>query len=251
MKNGIKLLRALGNIDDKYLCEENEKIKKEKILKTTEIRSNMSNLKLKYILAPTFILVIIIASFMIFNNINLINQQQLIGKEDSIFDVFTLKVYAAEVENTYLTANYSKEIEEKILNPEVELLLANYSPLMSSVPGLPFKIELNNANNLIDEILITTDTGEILTLDQEKGEVQTKGKIISLNDTKTLYWSPNFERKENDTTSYEQNIWKKSDVKTIGKINILAKKKNDILYEQIVYIGEANHNYYAILYKNN
>lgn len=219
------------------------------ILSKVERVSSMTNFKMKYVLALTFILVIMIGSFMMFSDINVINQQ--IGKEDSIFDIFTLKVYAAEVENTYLTANYSKEIEEKILNPEVELLLANYSPLMSSVPGLPFKIELNNANNLTDEILITTDTGEILTWNQENGEVQTKGKMTYLNDTNTLYWAPNFERKENDTTSYEQNIWKKSDIKTIGKINILAKKKNDILYEQIVYIGEANHNYYAILYKNN
>lgn len=246
MKNSIKLLRALGDINDKYLCEENEKIKKEKISKT-EMRSNMSNLKLKYILVPTFILVITIASFSIFNDTNIINQQQLISKEDSIFDIFTLKVYAVEAENTYLTANYREEIEEKILNSEIELLLANYSPLMSSVPGLPFKIELNNVNNLIDEILITTDTGEILTWNQETGEVQTKGKMTSLNDTNTLYWTSNFERKENDTTLYEQNIWENRDIKTIGKINISAQKNNEILNEKVVYIGEANYNYYAIL----
>lgn len=217
------------------------------ILSKVEKVSSMKNFKMKYVLAPTFILVIMIGSFMIFSDINVINQQHQIGTKDSIFDIFTLKVYAAEVENTYLTANYSEEIEEKILNPEVELLLANYSPLMSSVPGLPFKIELNNVNNLIDELLITTDTGEILTWNQETGEVKTKEKMASIYDTNTLYWTPDFERKENDTIVYEQDIWKNSDIKTIGKINILAKKKNDVLYKQVVYIGEANYNYYAIL----
>ncbi len=244
--NNKDLLKAIGDIDDRYLCEENEG--REKILKT-EKRNNMSNLKLKYILAPAFILVMAIASFMILNDVNLINQQ-LIGKNDSIFDAFTLKVYAAEAENTYLTANYSEEIEEKILNPEVELLLANYNPLMSSVPGLPFKIELNNVKNSIDEILITTDNGEILTWNQETGKVQSKGKKTSLNDTNILYWTPNFEKKENDTTLYEQNIWKNSEIKTIGKISISAQKNNDVLYEQVVYIGEANYNYYAILFRN-
>ncbi len=98
-----------------------------------------------------------------------------------------------------MTANYSEETQEKILNPEIELLLANYSPHMSCVPGLPFKIELNNVNNLIDELLITTDTGEILTWNQETGKVKTKGKMTSLNSTNTLYWTPVFERKENGT----------------------------------------------------
>lgn len=217
------------------------------ILSKVEVVSSMKNFKMKYVLAPTFILVIMIGSFMIFSDINVINQQHQIGTKDSIFDIFTLKVYAVEEENTYLTENYNEEIEEKILNPEIELLLANYSPLMSSVPGLPFKVELNNANNLIDELLITTDTGEILTWNQETGEVKTKEKMTSIYDTNTLYWTPNFERKENDTTLYEQDIWKNSDIKTIGKINILAKKKNEVLYKQVVYIGEANYNYYAIL----
>lgn len=242
MKKGMKLLRTMGDIDDKYLCDENEEIKKEKILKK-EMINTMG--KLKYILTPTFILIIIISSFMIFNYINTINQQQPINDE---FNIFTLKVYAAEVENTYLTANYDEEIEEKTLNPDVELLLAKYNLLMSSVPGLPIKIELNNVNNLIDEILITTDNGELLTWNQETEEVQTKGKIISINTTNTLYWSPKMEEKKDNITLYEQNIWKNSNIKTIGKINISAKKKDNVLYEKVVYIGEANYNYYAILY---
>ena len=204
------------------------------ILSKVEKVNSMNNFKMKYILAPIFMLLIIIGSFMIFNGTNLIKKEELTGK--------------AESENTYLTTNYNKETEEKILKPKVELLLKSYNQLMSSVPGLPLKIETNNVNKSIDEILITTDNGEFLTWNQETGEVQTKGKNVSLNDTSILYWTPNYEKTENNNKGYEQNIWENSDIKTIGKINISARKSNEVLYEKSVYIGETNYNYYAILY---
>ena len=218
------------------------------ILSKVDRLNSMKNFKMKYILAPIFMLLIIIGSFMIFNGTNLIKQEELTGKEDSILDIFTVKVYAVESENTYLTTNYNKETEEKILKPRVELLLASYNQLMSSVPGLPLKIETNDVNKSIDEILITTDIGEFLTWNQETGEVQTKGKNVSLNDTSILYWTPNYEKTENNNKVYEQNIWENSNIKTIGKINISAQKNNEVLYEKTVYIGETNYNYYAILY---
>ncbi len=218
------------------------------ILSKVDRLNSMKNFKIKYILAPIFMLLIIIGSFMILNDTNLIKKEELTGKEDSILDIFTVKVYAAESENTYLTTNYNKETEEKILKPRVELLLASYNQLMSSVPGLPLKIETNNVNKSIDEILITTDNGEFLTWNQETGEVQTKGKNVSLNDTSILYWTPNYEKTENNNKGYEQNIWENSNIKTIGKINISARKNNEVLYEKAVYIGETNYNYYAILY---
>lgn len=239
MKNSIKFLKALGEIDDKYLYEKN-------VQRNNEMKINISNFKLKYILAPTFILVTIIAVIMC-NNAKLINQQ-IIGNNNSASDIFTLKVYATEKENTYLTENYNIETEEKILEPKVELLLASFNPTMSSVPGLPFKIELNNANNLEDEILITTDSGKICTWNKETGEVQTKGKSTSITNTCTLYWTPDFEKNDNNSIKYEQNIWKESDIKTIAKIDISVQKNDAVLYENVVYIGEKDYNYYAILY---
>ena len=239
MKNSIKFLKALGEIDDKYLYEKN-------VQRNNEMKINISNFKLKYILAPAFILVTIIAVIMC-NNTKSINQQ-IIGNNNSISDIFTLKVYSAEKENTYLTENYNIETEEKILEPKVELLLASFNPTMSSVPGLPFKIELNNANNLEDEILITTDSGKICTWNKETGEVKAKGKSTSITNTCTLYWTPDFEESGNNSTKYEQNIWKESDIKTIAKIEISVQKNDAVLYENVVYIGEKNYNYYAILY---
>ncbi len=218
------------------------------ILSKVEKVNSMNNFKMKYILAPIFMLLIIIGTFMIFNDTNLINQEEIDGKENSILDIFTVKVYAAESENDRLTTNYNKKAEEKILKPRVELLLASYNQLMSSVPGLPLKIETNDVNKSIDEILITTDIGEFLTWNQETGEVQTKGKNVSLNDIGILYWTPNYEKTENNTKVYEKNIWENSNIKTIGKINISAQKNNEVLYEKTVYIGETNYNYYAILY---
>lgn len=48
---------------------------------------------------------------------------------------------------------------------------------------------------------------------------------------------------------YDQNIWNDDNIKTIGKINISAQKNNKILDEKLIFIGEKDYNYYAILNK--
>ena len=136
MKSSMILLKALGDINDQYLNYENEERKKKIVI------------KLKYILVPVFMFVIV-ALCIIQNNSN------LVSKNTDKNNIFTIRVYGAEVENTYLTSNYINENTGKILSPKIEVLLANYNLLMSSVPGLPLRIELNN-ENLIDEIVIST-----------------------------------------------------------------------------------------------
>ena len=205
MKSSMILLKALGDINDQYLNYESEERKKKKTV-----------IKLKYILVPVFMFVIV-ALGIIQNNSNLVN------KNTDENNIFTIRVYGAEVENTYLTSNYIDENTGKILSPKIEVLLANYNLLMSSVPGLPLRIELNN-ENLIDEIVISTDIGNISTWNMKSGEVQSKGKSFLINNTDILYWSPDIEEKNENINLYDQNIWNDDNIKTIGKINISAKK---------------------------
>lgn len=219
MKSSMILLKALGDINDQYLNYENEERKKKIVI------------KLKYILVPVFMFVIVVLGIVQFNNSNLVN------KNTDKNNIFTIRVYGAEVENT-----------GKILSPKIEVLLANYNLLMSSVPGLPLRIELNN-ENLIDEIVISTDIGNISTWNMKSGEVQSKGKSFSINNTDILYWSPDIEEKNENVNLYNQNIWNDDNIKTIGKINISAQKNNEILDEKVIFIGEKDYNYYAILNK--
>lgn len=229
MKSSMILLKALGDINDQYLNYENEERKKKIVI------------KLKYILVPVFMFVIVVLGIVQFNNSNLVT------KNIDENNIFTIRVYGAEVENTYLTSNYIDENAGEILRPKIEVLLANYNLLMSSVPGLPLRIELNNENDLIDEIVISTDIGNILTWNMKSGEVQSKGKSFSINNTDILYWSPDIEEKNENINLYDQNIWNDDNIKTIGKINISAKKNNEKLDEKVIFIGEKDYNYYAIL----
>ena len=87
MKRSMILLKALGDINDQYLKYESEERKKKIVI------------KLKYILVPVFMFVIV-ALCIIQNNSNLVN------KNTDENNIFTIRVYGAEVENTYLTSNY-------------------------------------------------------------------------------------------------------------------------------------------------
>ena len=57
------------------------------------------------------------------------------------------------------------------------------------------------------------------------------------------------EEKNENINLYDQNIWNDDNIKTIGKINISARKNNEILDEKVIFIGEKDYNYYAILNK--
>ena len=157
-------------------------------------------------------------------------------KEDSILDFFTVKVYAASLEN-----NNSKE---EALNTNVEIPLAKYSQTMSSVPGLPFKIETDEQK--ISEISIKTDNGEILTWNEKTGEVKVQGKTLlySTNneENKMFYWSP---KDIIESTEYEDNIWRQKDITTVAQIKIETKVKDENI-NKIIYIGENDYNFYAI-----
>ena len=101
MKSSMILLKALGDINDQYLNYENEERKKKIVI------------KLKYILVPVFMFVIVILGIVQFNNSNLVNKN--IDKNN----IFTIRVYGAEVENTYLTSNYIDENTGQILSPKI------------------------------------------------------------------------------------------------------------------------------------
>lgn len=159
-------------------------------------------------------------------------------KTEPAFNGFVLTAYAAEAEDTYLSADYQKDTIATVLKPDVKVLLAAYSPLMSSVPGLPFTFSLNSSgdNSLqADSMKITVDNGELLSWDIGTGIVTSKGTSVSCKNGETLYWSP-----LSTTDSQRTNI-----TSLDTQIIITAIMEGKEIGQQTIYITEVNGNYYA------
>jgi hypothetical protein len=110
-----------------------------------------------------------------------------------VFSGFVLTVYAADNTDSVLSPTYDRDTTPVELTPDAEILLPEYSPFMSSVPGLPFTIGYREAGEneaAADSININVDNGEILTWDRKGGTVENKGKSYSCKAGETIYWSP-------------------------------------------------------------
>lgn len=120
------------------------------------------------------------------------------------------------------------DAEPIVLEPEVEILLAKYSLLMSSVPGLPFTFELHEGNKneiFADNIKITVDNGDLLLWDNVSGVITLIGKEYIGEGKFTLYWSP-----LNDGDLVKDSI----------RMVITALKNDKIIGEQIITIKQID-----------
>ena len=69
----------------------------------------------------------------------------------------------------------------------VEVLLAEYSPVMSSVPGYPFAFDITDGDY---ELQISVDWGFLNSWEPPAGIVTNLGNSITILSDKTLYWLP-------------------------------------------------------------
>lgn len=116
---------------------------------------------------------------------------------DTAFSGFVFTAYRPTGGAEYLSADYAEEAEQLALAPDVKVLLAKYSPAMSSVPGLPFTIGLTEADiavSGIDSLNISADKGELNQWDQATGFVSPAEQPAAVDGgtfrLKTVYWSP-------------------------------------------------------------
>lgn len=89
----------------------------------------------------------------------------------------------------------SKEISSteatKELRSAVTLPLDKYSPMMSSVPGLPVKVEFPASWKASGyEVIATCNNGSLLSWNPPNYLVNEQGKSFKLSSSSTLYWSP-------------------------------------------------------------
>ncbi len=124
------------------------------------------------------------------------------------------------------------------LGPTVEIPLADYSQLMSSVPGLPITIELMDETQA-DEIRVRAESGSLMTWDIESGTIDQAGgeyvvHEVWTNDPKlaagseTVYWGPgDAEEAVIVVTAYQ-------DEKEVGSQKIRIHKENGKYYGSLV-----------------
>lgn len=111
---------------------------------------------------------------------------------EPVFPGFVFTAYRPAGGAEYLSMNYVKEADQLTLTPDVKVLLSKYSLAMSSVPGLPFTVGLtgDDAENLIDTVNVSVDSGGLCEWDQNTGIVTSKGQVAEIDVGKTFYWSP-------------------------------------------------------------
>lgn len=135
------------------------------------------------------------------------------------FGGFVLTAYAAE-ENG-VTVDFTSEDTAVILQPNVDVLLGKYTPLMSSVPGLPFKFCAADHCGME----VSVDKGTLCRWDSENGSVTQCGQTTSCAEEEILYWSPLTE----DGETVENAV-----------ITVIAKDEGRIVGEQKMYISSKD-----------
>jgi hypothetical protein len=121
------------------------------------------------------------------------NQTGIPSDKRAVFKGFILTAYAANGETSFLSANYMKETERTVLTPDVKVLLAQYTPAMSSVPGIPFTVDIagnDKDSRRIEAIDVSADSGDLIRWDRDTGIVLSEGQSAAVDAGETIYWSP-------------------------------------------------------------
>lgn len=188
-------------------------------------------IKLAYSILACFILasiaVIILNSPISNRNANNPSEVPTASDKKVIFKGFVLTAYAVDSKGEYLSENYIKEVEKLVLTPDVKVLLAKYSPAMSSVPGLPFTIDIADEKD-IQAINVYTSSGELNKWDRDTYIVSNIGQSATIDIGETIYWSPG------ENTSNIKNI----------TITVDALDNDTVVGRQKIYISQDETGYY-------
>ena len=129
-----------------------------------------------------------------------------------------------ETSQDTITAERTKELRSAVTFP-----LASYSPTMSSVPGLPLRIEFPDSwMEAGDEVIVTCGNGMVLSWNPPDYVVDEQGKYFKLSSSSTIYWSPVTSKKmiADDVLTIVLNMKSKE----IGRIEVMIKANAEGLY---------------------
>jgi hypothetical protein len=157
-----KLLSYIGDIDPKFVNAAERKIKT-----TTQTTERSPRRILRFVPAAVCGVVALAALMM------------LVMPVSTPFGGFVIKAYAAE-------DNGSNAVTT-VLQPNVDVILAEYAPSMSSFPGYPFTFDIEKGNY---ELQISVDWGFLQSWDPSTGVVNHIGNNTTIQKGTTLYWMP-------------------------------------------------------------
>ncbi|WP_141505259.1 hypothetical protein [Paenibacillus luteus] len=127
----------------------------------------------------------------------------------------------------FIITAYAADGTALILKPNVQLPLGQYSPLMSSVPGLPITIASDEA----DDIVVAVSEGNLSLWSPSDSKVHPKGKQLHAQPGITVYWSPSVE--ENTKLLTKKSI-----------VSIIAYKNNAEIGRRTLEIQAADGSFY-------
>lgn len=198
---------------------------------------------------------LICSGFFAVGNTGLVKQpeENLFGSDKEFHNSSGLLItaYAAEKEGDSLNENFSADSVPTILKTDIEVMLSNYNPLMSSVPGLPLTISADKGENKESEITLSVSctTGTFCRWDCNTGKVTEEGNNVNCVSEKTIYCRPALNENSeynNSNVSHKWNV--KKNIKSVSQIEVTAfNEQNKKSGKQLLIIGKDNMNYFAVL----
>ena len=227
-----KLLRAISHISDSFIEEAAPQAAARRVNAESVLRLN------RFIPLAASLVLLITAVATVFPLLKetpptpptppAIGTPQTQSPEAPLFHGFVLTAYAAGEAGEALTANFMSDTTSIILQPDVEVLLATYSPLMSSVPGLPFTFDVENGDYAIK---VTVNNGQLCKWNQQTGVVTNYGNEIICSKGETLYWTPfDTDVKRIESTAII-TVSAMEDNKVVGKQDIFVTVTDDYCYK--------------------
>lgn len=122
------------------------------------------------------VIAIAVVFIVVFVGVRFTNLYNRVNKDTESKKIESFKVIA-----------YASDGRDRELGQGVEVLMEQYSPLISSAPGIPFSIQYKES---IDEMKIEVNKGNIILWHKDDGIVENKGKIYEGKKEDIIYWSP-------------------------------------------------------------
>lgn len=153
--------------------------------------------------------------------------------KNAIWNVIPLLIIVSI--STLLVSCYPKSNEisnteaTEELRTAVKMPMDMYSPMMSSVPGLPVEVEfLDSWKDSGYDINVTCNNGILLSWNPPDYVVNEQGNSFKLSSSSTIYWSPNRMQQmtPNDTLTF--TLYKGSN--EIGQIIVEIKADDQGFY---------------------
>lgn len=138
--------------------------------------------------------------------------------------VYALLISCSPKSEVISSADATKELRSAVTLP-----LERYSPMMSSVPGLPVKVEFPASWTASGyDVIVTCNNGILLSWNPPDYVVKEQGKSFKLSSSSTIYWSPL--RMQNMTPDDTLTMALYKDSKEIGKIEVKINANDQGFY---------------------